>query len=180
MEDTTTTLPGHEEQPEHRDLWLSREEQRAWRSFLYGINLLTENLSAALEQDPQIDLTLAEYEILVRLSESPGRSIRMSDLADQVVHSRSRLTHTVSRMEKRSLVARVRCADDGRGREAQLTEAGSQLLREAAPQHVRAVRELLLDVVGHDDLMELGRILAKTLPDGAPVTLGTEPTTSKI
>ncbi|MFC0675832.1 MarR family winged helix-turn-helix transcriptional regulator [Brachybacterium hainanense] len=160
--------------------WLSTEEQEAWRSFLYGVNLLQGRLGAALEQAPDIDLTMGEYEILVRLSEAPDRRMRMSDLADQVVHSRSRLTHTVARLEKRGILARVRCVADGRGREAQLTEEGSALLVRAAPVHVASVREHLLDVIGHDDLLELGRILARTLPDGAPVSLGTSPEDSEV
>lgn len=154
------------------DLWLTRGEQEAWRRFLYATTLLTDRLTEALQVDPEVDLTLGEYEILVRLSEAPGGAIRMSDLADQVVHSRSRLTHTVSRMEKRGLVERVRCTDDGRGRQAQLTEAGQALLVRAAPTHVRSVRDLLLDVVGHDDFLELGRILGRTLDPEAPVALG--------
>lgn len=152
-------------------LWLSQAEQEAWRSFLYGTTLLNERLSMALESSPQVDLTLGEYEILVRLSEAEGRAIRMSDLADQVVHSRSRLTHTVARMEKRGLVERVRCSADGRGRQACLTDKGTELLHFAAPVHVRSVRELLLDVVGHQDFLELGRIMGRTLPDDAPVML---------
>lgn len=154
------------------DLWLSREEQEAWRQYLYATTLLSEKLSEALESAPGIDLTLGEYEILVRLSEADGGAIRMSDLADQVVHSRSRLTHTVTRMERRGLVERVRCAADGRGREAHLTAAGRRLLEQAAPVHVRSVRDRLVDVIGHDDLLELGRILARTLPEDAPVALG--------
>lgn len=153
------------------DLWLTRSEQEAWRLFLYATTLLTDRLTEALQADPGVDLTMGEYEILVRLSEAPGEAIRMSDLADQVVHSRSRLTHTVSRMEKRGLVERMRCSDDGRGRQAQLTEAGQALLGLAAPTHVRSVRELLLDVVGHDDFLELGRILGRTLDPEAPVAL---------
>lgn len=154
------------------ELWLSRDEQEAWRLFLYATSLLTDRLSEVLGQDPDIDLTLAEYEILVRLSEAQGGAIRMSDLADQVVHSRSRLTHTVSRLERRGLVERVRCAEDGRGRQAQLTGAGHALLHAAAPVHVRSVREMLLDAVGHEDFLELGRILAKTVPADAPIELG--------
>lgn len=154
------------------DLWLTRLEQEAWRRYLYATTLLTDRLSEALQADPEIDLTLGEYEILVRLSEAPGGAIRMSDLADQVVHSRSRLTHTISRMEKRGLVERVRCAADGRGRQAQLTGAGRALLTAAAPTHVRSVRELLLDVVGHEDFLTLGRILGQTLDENAPVGLG--------
>ncbi|MFQ6483868.1 MarR family winged helix-turn-helix transcriptional regulator [Brachybacterium epidermidis] len=152
-------------------LWLSHAEQGAWRRFLYATTLLNERLSMALESAPEIDLTLGEYEILVRLSEAEAGFIRMSDLADQVVHSRSRLTHTITRMEKRGLVERVRCSADGRGRQARLTEQGTDLLRQAAPLHVRSVRELLLDVVGHEDFLELGRIMGRTLPEGAPVEL---------
>lgn len=153
--------------------WLDQEEQQAWRRFLFGVNMLLDGLSAALEDDPSIDLSIDEYEILVRLSERPDGRIRMSELADQVVHSRSRLTHTVARLEKRGIVERVRCSDDGRGREAVLTGPGRHLLEEAAPVHVESVRRLLLDVVGTEDLLALGRILGKTLPGDAPVNLGT-------
>ena len=153
-------------------LWLSQVEQGAWRRFLYATTLMTDRLSMALEADPEIDLTLGEYEILVRLSEAEAGFIRMSDLADQVVHSRSRLTHTITRMEKRGLVERVRCSSDGRGRQAQLTAEGQALLERAAPTHVRSVRDLLLDVIGHDDLLELGRILGRTIAEDAPIAVG--------
>ena len=66
----------------------------------------------------------------------------------------------------------MRSTDDGRGRQAQLTEAGIAMLELAAPTHVRSVREHLLDVIGHDDLLQLGRILAKTLDEDAPVAIG--------
>ena len=167
MDDTTSSGVDRASTPE--ELWLTSAEQEAWRTFLYATTLLTDRLGEVLQSDPEIDLTLGEYEILVRLSEAEQKFLRMSELADKVVHSRSRLTHTVSRMEKRGLVERVRCTDDGRGRQAQLTEAGEQMLVRAAPTHVRSVRELLLDVVGHDDLLELGRILAKTLAEDAPI-----------
>src|SRR5699024_695180 len=157
-----TTSPESAARPE--GLWLTRLEQEAWRRYLYATTLLTDRLSEALQADPEIDLTLGEYEILVRLSEAPGGAIRMSDLADQVVHSRSRQTHTISRMEKRRLLERLRGAADARGRRALLTAA--------APTHVRSVRELLLDVVGHEDFLTLGRILGQTLDENAPVGLG--------
>lgn len=167
-----TTPPVEAEAPSTPEqLWLNREEQQAWRRFMLATTLLNDRFSEALESDPEIDLTFGEYEILVRLSEAEEGSIRMSDLADQVVHSRSRLTHTVARLERRGVVERVRCSSDGRGRQAQLTPAGRQLLEAAAPVHVRSVRELLLDVVGHDDFIELGRILSRTLPEDAPVGL---------
>lgn len=170
MDDTSSNAEDRVSTPE--DFWLTGTEQEAWRTFLYATTLLTDRFGEALQADPEIDLTLGEYEILVRLSEAENAFLRMSELADKVVHSRSRLTHTVSRMEKRGLVERVRCSDDGRGRQAQLTEAGEAMLVRAAPTHVRSVREHLLDVIGHDDLLELGRILGKTLEEGAPVAIG--------
>ncbi len=170
MQDTMSSGEDQASTPE--DLWLTSKEQEAWRTFLYVTTLLNDRFSEALQSDPEIDLTLGEYEILVRLSEAEQKFLRMSELADKVVHSRSRLTHTISRMEKRGLVERVRCSDDGRGRQAQLTAAGEAMLERAAPTHVRSVRTLLLDVVGHDDLLELGRILAKTLDEDAPIAIG--------
>lgn len=170
MDDTIAADPGRASTPE--ELWLTPQEQAAWRTFLYATTLLTDRFSEALQADAEIDLTLGEYEILVRLSEAENKFLRMSELADKVVHSRSRLTHTITRMEKRGLVERVRCTDDGRGRQAQLTAAGERMLETAAPTHVRSVREQLLDVVGHDDLLELGRILGKTLDEDAPIAIG--------
>ena len=169
--DTTGTV-SNDQASTPEEFWLTSTEQLAWRTYLYATTLLSDRFSEALQVDPEVDLTLGEYEILVRLSEAENKFLRMSELADQVVHSRSRLTHTITRMEKRGLVERVRCSDDGRGRQAQLTDAGAAMLERAAPTHVRSVREQLLDVIGHDDLLELGRILAKTLDDDAPVAVG--------
>lgn len=161
------TLTGSAHPPE--DPWLDAEEQTAWRQVLYGTQLLMERLSTVLEQDPEIDLTLAEYEILVRLSEGPTRRKRMSELAEEIVHSRSRLTHTVGRLEKRGLLTRQRCSDDGRGREAVLEPAGMALLEHAAPFHAASVRRYLLDLIGREDLLTLGRIFGRTVepPEGS-------------
>ena len=145
--------------------WLDLEEQEAWRTYLFTTTRLKDRLSQTLEQDPRIDLSLPEYEILVRLSESESDCVRMSDLAQQVVHSRSRLTHTVARMEKRGLVVRERSRSDGRGRVAVLPTAGRELLDQAAPLHVRSVREYLLEPLGREDFLELARILDKLVSD---------------
>lgn len=145
--------------------WLDLEEQEAWRTYLFTTTRLKDRLSQTLEQDPRIDLSLPEYEILVRLSESESDCVRMSDLAQQVVHSRSRLTHTVARMEKRGLVVRERSISDGRGRVAVLTTAGRELLELAAPVHVRSVREFLLEPLGREGFLELARILDKLVSD---------------
>lgn len=145
--------------------WLGIEQQKAWRTFLFTTTRVREQLSQVLEQAPDIDLTFAEYEILVRLSEGHDQRIRMSDLADHVVHSRSRLTHTVARLEKRGLVTRERCTSDGRGRMAVLTDDGRALLEQAAPLHVRSVRALLIDGVGEEGFLQLGQILSALLTD---------------
>src|SRR5690349_17027845 len=113
--------------------WLDPEEQRAWRSYLRASRLLDEELRRGLERH---GLSHPEYEILVRLSEAPGRVLRMSDLADDVVSSRSRLTHTVARLERDGLVARRASTCDGRGVECALTDRGFAVLSEAAHTHV--------------------------------------------
>lgn len=153
------------------ELWLQEDEQRAWRNFVFSTSSLLSMLTIDLETAPGIDLTLGEYEILVRLSESPEHSLRMSDLAAQVVHSRSRLTHTITRLEKRGIVERVRCANDGRGREAHLTDEGMALLVKAAPIHVRSVRRHLLDRLGRERFLALGEIMSHLAPEGAVVDL---------
>lgn len=134
--------------------WLTADQQKAWRAYLTGSALLSEALSRQLDADS--GLSLSEYEVLVRLSESEDRTQRMSELATSLVHSRSRLTHTVVRLERRGLVRRETCAADGRGVNCVLTDAGFDVLREAAPGHVRAVRAALVDVLTDEQLSALG------------------------
>jgi DNA-binding MarR family transcriptional regulator len=100
-----------------------------------------------------------EYEILVRLSESEGRSLRMAQLADSLAHSRSRVTHTVGRLEKAGLVTRNKSPDDGRGVVCNLTDRGFELLARMAPHHVDGVRSNLVDLVSADDFDALGRVM---------------------
>ena len=136
--------------------WLDVEQQRAWRAYLVGTTLLMDRLDRDLRAHH--DLSLPEYEVLVRLSECPGKRLRMASLADSLSHSRSRVTHTVSRMEREGLVDRVACVSDGRGVEAVLTERGFARLEAAAPTHVRGVREYLLDLADGDDFEAVGRV----------------------
>lgn len=143
--------------------WLTAEQQVWWRSYLLGSARLTEALGRQLEQDS--GLSLSEYEVLVRLSEAGDRSVRMAELAASLVHSRSRLTHTVNRLERRGLVERRPCAADGRGINAVLTEQGWHTLVAAAPGHVRAVREHLVDRLTGDQLRALGEAMARVAPD---------------
>jgi DNA-binding MarR family transcriptional regulator len=136
--------------------WLSSDEQTAWRSFLTGATLLFDHLDHDLRESS--GLSLPEYEILVRLSESPERRLRMAELADSVSHSRSRVTHTIARLERTGLVDRRACASDGRGVNAHLTERGWQRLVEAAPRHVSRVRAALVDQISPADLEAVGRV----------------------
>lgn len=144
--------------------WLDEDQQRAWRSFLRGTAQLMEDINHDL--DESAGLSLSEYEVLVRLSEAPDRTMRMSALADQLVHSRSRLTHTVRRMEADGLVVRETCAGDRRGVNARLTGTGFERLAAAAPGHVESVRRRLVDRISDDDLEQLGRISATFVDEG--------------
>ncbi len=136
--------------------WLSAQEQHAWRAYLRGSRLL----EAALDRDLQSHgLQLSEYEIISMLSESPGRRLRMSSLADQVVQSRSRLTHTAGRLEKRGWVRRESCLQDRRGVELVLTDAGWDAVQETARVHVDSVRRHILDAVSPEMFAALGRAM---------------------
>ncbi|VTR78161.1 MULTISPECIES: MarR family winged helix-turn-helix transcriptional regulator [Cellulomonas] len=138
--------------------WLSADEQRAWRAYRDGTARLLDVLAHELEQDS--GLSLGEYEVLVRLSEAPGRTLRMSELAGELAHSRSRLTHTVRRMEAAGLVERAPCLEDARGVNCTMTEAGWQRLVAAAPSHVESVRRHLVDVLSPQQMQALGDAMA--------------------
>ena len=136
--------------------WLDADQQRSWRGLVIGMTLLLDRLDADLRQ--AYDLSLAEYEMLVRLSESDG-VLRMAQLASSMGHSRSRVTHTIARMEKAGLVERRTSQTDGRGVDALLTDKGMELLRTAAPLHVTGVRENLVDLCDAGDFAALGRVM---------------------
>ena len=136
--------------------WLDEEQQRSWRAFVVGSTLLFSQLDEDLKK---FGLGTIEYEILVRLSESEGRQMRMAQLADAMCHSRSRTTHTIKRMEQRRLVIREDAVDDRRGVIARLTDAGYDLLVEAAPTHVAGVRAHLVDLCDQADFAALGRVM---------------------
>ncbi len=138
--------------------WLTDEEQRAWRAYLAGNQRLTERLNRDLAP---FDLSLADYRILVMLSEAPRMALRMSELADGVLSSRSRLTHQIRRLESDGLVTRSNCEEDGRGVRAHLTDEGMAKLREAAPAHVDSVRSGFVDLLTPEDLRTVARIFAK-------------------
>ena len=139
--------------------WLSHVEQVHWRSWLTANALVPDRLTRDLQDEK--GLTLADYEILVRLSEVPERRMRMSELAEKTLASRSRLTHQIDRMERAGLVIRKVCEGDGRGLNAEMTEHGWQTLVDAAPAHVESVRRAIVDVLTPEEFEALGRISRK-------------------
>ena len=141
--------------------WLSTEQQRVWRAFLGGTTVLMDRLDRDLRSAH--GLSMPEYEILVRLSEAAGRSIRMAELADAVSHSRSRVTHTIARLEREGIVQRGQSSDDGRGVSAVLTDHGFGVLEQAAHTHVRGVNDYLIENATPEDLAALGRIMESVL-----------------
>jgi DNA-binding MarR family transcriptional regulator len=135
--------------------WLDASQQRDWRAFVNGIARLTDRLDRVLRD--RHGLSMPEYEILVRLSEAEQRRQRMADLAQSVSHSRSRLSHTIGRLETDGLVRRESCEGDGRGVFAVLTEQGFAKLAAAAHDHVASVREYFVDIIDPEDLAAIGR-----------------------
>ena len=144
--------------------WLDPEEQKAWRAWLYSSSLLHDRLDRELTHETGI--SHAYYEILVALSETPLRAMRMSELADRCLSSRSRLSHAVSRLEERGWVRRQVCAEDGRGQLAVLTDEGFAALEAAAPVHVTGVRSHLFDQLSPqqvENLRDIGETLLRHL-----------------
>ena len=142
--------------------WLDDDEQATWRAFLAATRLLMDRLDRELQAGA--GLPHSYYEILVRLSEAPGRAMRMSDLAERCDSSRSRLSHAVSRLEAEGWVRREAVASDRRGAVAVLTDAGLAALESAAPIHVEGVRRHLFDQLDPDQRRALAEI-SRTLHD---------------
>lgn len=141
--------------------WLDASQQRDWRAYIDG----TVRLLGIMDRDlkRRHNLSLPEYEILVRLSEAPEHRVRMAELAGSANHSRSRLSHAVTRLEARGLVRRASCAHDRRGVLAHLTDEGHAVLRRAARDHVAVVRDYLVDVVDPADFTAIGRAFRAVL-----------------
>ncbi|WP_426574825.1 MarR family winged helix-turn-helix transcriptional regulator [Aquihabitans sp. McL0605] len=142
--------------------WLTDSEQRAWRSFITGSRRLLEQLDQDLKAQ---GVTHDDYGVLVALSESPDDRLRMAELADLSVESRSRLSHHIGRLETRGLVARQSCPDDRRGSFAVLTPEGRATIEAIAPHHVTGVREYFLDQVSSEELATIANVFARI--DGA-------------
>jgi DNA-binding MarR family transcriptional regulator len=155
--------------------WLDPDQQRRWRAWIAAATLLTERLSRELQASH--GLSMADYEILVRLSEAEGRRLRMSTLANSTMASRSRLTHQIDRMVKAGLVRREACPQDGRGQHAVMTDVGWDKLVSAAPDHVASVRQHMVNILSPEQFAALGDAsarLAEALEEPSECTESTE------
>jgi DNA-binding MarR family transcriptional regulator len=152
------------------DRWLEPAEMRAWLSYVATSALLEAALDRQLQRES--GMPHAYYQILAMLSDAPGRTLRMSDLAALTQSSQSRLSHAANRLEANGWVRRSRCPDDRRGTLATLTGRGYQVLVEAAPGHVRTVRRYLFDRLTAEQVEQFTEILQTVLAgldeDGGP------------
>ncbi len=129
--------------------WLDDDEMRLWRSYIEVSVRLVSALDARLKAAAGVSFD--DYEVLVHLSEASDRRLRMAELSDRLIHSRSRLTQRIDRLARRGLVRREKCEGDRRGTWAVLTDEGLATIEELAPDHVRAVRQHLFDHVGVEE-----------------------------
>jgi DNA-binding MarR family transcriptional regulator len=141
--------------------WLSTHEEHVWRGWLR----LNAELSATLQRELQDDagLSMPDFGVLVHLTDSPDGRVRVTDLARLLLWERSRVSHHVTRMERRGLVTREECVEDGRGAFIAVTPAGRTAIQQAAPGHVRAVRRLVFDALSTDEVDQLGAAVDKIL-----------------
>ncbi len=145
---------------------LSSGELAAWRTFLRAHATVTRRLEAELVAEH--DLPLASYDVLVQLSEAPHRALRMTELAERVLLSRSGLTRLVDRLERDGLVSRRACPEDARGTLAVLSEQGLERLRQAWPTHLRGVAQHVTDRLSAEELATLDELLGRLVADAAP------------
>ncbi len=136
--------------------WLTAEEQRAWRAYIAASLLLEDAIDRQLQQEA--GMPHLYYSVLATLSEAPDRRLRMTDLAEALKITRSRLTYAVTRLEKDGSVRREGCPSDGRGSIAVLTEEGAAVLERTAPGHVETVRGAVFDHLTPEQVGELERI----------------------
>jgi DNA-binding MarR family transcriptional regulator len=155
-----------------RTLPLSHVELDAWRSFLRAHARVTRVLDAELNSE--CDLPLGSYEVLLHLNDAPDRRLRMTDLAERAVLSRSGLTRLVDRMEREGLIRRESCPSDLRGTNAVITDEGRRRLKSAAPVHLRGVREHIVDQLTPEEIEVLARALGRVAGplDGGAATPG--------
>jgi DNA-binding MarR family transcriptional regulator len=128
----------------------------AWTGMVRVHERVMHELDGELQR--AYDISLAEFDVLMQLSEAPERRMRMADLAEAVLLTRSGVSRLVDRLESRGLVERARCPSDARGLNASLTEAGSALLAEAALTHLAGLRQRFTDRLSPEDVARLESI----------------------
>jgi DNA-binding MarR family transcriptional regulator len=150
--------------------WLDDRQQHVWQAYLH----LYQHLFATLEEQlvREAGLSAADYQVLHPLSESPGGVLRARELGVEIGWDRSRLSHHVTRMEKRGLVVREECAEDGRGLMVRLTPAGRTAIEAAAPQHVETVRRYFFDMLSKQELDTLATVFDRMLENLAEGPIG--------
>jgi DNA-binding MarR family transcriptional regulator len=141
--------------------WLTDDEQRAWRGLLQMSSRLDARLNRDLQQTS--GLSLADYDVLVLLTEAPDRRLRMFQLLDDLHWEQSRLSHHIARMQRRGLVAREECTTDKRGAFVVLTDAGRDAIEKAAPGHVQTVRRLIFDGMSKEQVAILESFVTRVL-----------------
>ena len=141
--------------------WLSAEAQLLWRRWLR----LNAELPGVLHRELQADagLSLSDFEVLVTLTETPDGRVRVTDLARELKWERSRVSHHVTRMERRGLVERTECRDDGRGAWVELTKQGRAAIERAAPGHAATVRRLIFDNLTPEEIEVMSGVIDKVL-----------------
>ena len=141
--------------------WLSVDEQLLWRRWLRLNSLLPGVLHRELQADA--GLSLPDFEVLVKLTDTPEARVRVTELARELNWERSRVSHHVTRMERRGLVQRSGCDDDGRGAWVVLTEHGRSAIERAAPGHAATVRRLIFEDLTPQELTVMNRVIDKVL-----------------
>jgi len=141
--------------------WLDDRQQHVWQAYLH----MNQDLYAFLEQElaRESGLSGADYKVLHPLSEAPGGLLRARDLGIEIGWDRSRLSHHLSRMEKRGLVVREECVEDARGLMVRLTKAGRRAIEAAAPAHAGAVQRYFFDLVSKDELETMAAVFDRVL-----------------
>ena len=156
--------------------WLDEDETRTWIAWILSTRLLWDELERDLQRDA--GMPFSYYEVLVMLSQAPGRSQRMSELADATQSSRSRLSHAVTRLEGLGWVRRETCASDRRGALAVLTDKGFAALEAAAPDHVESVRTHLFDQLSPAQQVQLREISDVLLDHLLPIVSSRDESTA--
>jgi DNA-binding MarR family transcriptional regulator len=141
--------------------WLTEEEQRAWRGLLRMTSQLNARANRLLQEE--YGISLADYEVLVALSEAPEGRLRVFEVADALAWEQSRVSHQLARMARRGLITREGCATDARGAFAVLTTVGRGAIERAAPAHVEQVRQLVFDELSHEQVSALTEITTRVL-----------------